>query len=137
MSKNRNLSGGLFTYGKPKPLTIKEAPLSGQIVDWLDGRGIYNDRLQCGQFQTPSGNWMKGSKTGTPDRFAIICGQIIFIEIKMFGKKPTFEQVRKHEELRRHGAIVITCDSFDYFVREFSAIRAGIYDSGKEMNFYE
>ena len=89
--KNKNFSGGLFA-AKPTPLTIKETPLSAQIADYLDARRIYNDRLQCGQFQTPSGNWMRGSKKGTPDRFAIVRGQIFFIEVKMFGAKPSEEQ---------------------------------------------
>ena len=48
--KNKNLSGGLFA-AKPTPLTIRETPLSAQIAGYLTARNIYNDRLQCGQFQ--------------------------------------------------------------------------------------
>lgn len=132
MSKNKNLSGGLFA-AKPTPLTIKETPLSAQIAEWLNNRGIYNDRLQCGQFQTPSGNWMRGSKAGTPDRFAIIGGQIVFIEVKMFKEKPTFNQMRQHETLKDSGAIVVVADSFDKFVNQLNAIRAAIETREKEL----
>ena len=50
--KNKNLSGGLFASGKPQPLTIKETPLSAQIKEYLDNRGIYNERLNCGKIKT-------------------------------------------------------------------------------------
>ena len=134
MSRNNNLSGGLFA-AKPTPLTIKETPLSAQIKEYFDGRGIYNDRLQCGQFQTPSGNWMRGSKTGTPDRFAIVRGQIIFVEVKKYGEKPTPEQLTKHAELERSGAIVIVADSYYLFRSKFEAIRAVIEDARKGDSF--
>ncbi len=136
MSKNKHLSGGLFA-AKPTPLTVKETPLSAMMVEWLDNRGIYNDRLQCGQFQTPSGNWMRGSEVGTPDRFAIIRGRIIFIEVKMFGKKPTPEQRSKHDELSEHGAIVLVCDSFENFAGKFNAIRAALESNARKGELYE
>ncbi len=135
--KNNNLSGGLFAAGKPKPLTIKETPLSAQIAERLDGCGIYNDRVQCGQFQTPSGHWMRGSKTGTPDRFAIIGGQIIFIEVKKRGAKPTTIQIVKHQELRTSGAIVIVCDSFDNFIAQLNAVRQILENRKREVNLYD
>ena len=133
MSKNKHLSGGLFA-AKPAPLTIRETPLSAQIAEWLDNRGIYNDRLQCGAIETKRGNWLKLCKTGTPDRFAIIRGQIIFIEVKKFGAKPTFNQMRRHETLTNVGAIVIITTSFDNFVIQFNAIRAQIERREKETN---
>ena len=125
--KNKNLSGGLFT-AKPTPLTIKETPLSAMIADYLNNRSVYNDRLNCGRVETKDGNFFYGCKTGTPDRFCIIRGQIVFIEVKMFGKKPTPEQQIKHDELRTSGAIVLVCDSFEEFTGKFSAIRAAVED---------
>lgn len=132
MSKNKNLAGGLFAH-KPTPLTIKETPLSAQIADWLKNRGIYNDRLQCGQFQTPSGHWMRGSKAGTPDRFAIIRGQIVFIEVKKLDSKPTKEQHERHDELRMCGAVVIVAHGFDNFVIQFNGVRARLETDDKEL----
>lgn len=129
--KNKNLSGGLLG-SRPKPLTIKETPLSAQIAAWLDARNIYNDRLQCGKVQTAGGNWITLCKTGTPDRFAIIRGQLIFIEVKQRGEKPNPEQLEKHLELMKSGAIVLVCDSLDQFVYKFSAIRAQI-ESGEKF----
>lgn len=120
--KNKNLSGGLFA-AKPTPLTIRETPLSAQIADYLESRHIYNDRLQCGTIKTHSGNWMKLCKRGTPDRFAILRGQIVFIEVKRRGEKPSDEQNAKHLELMDSGAIVIVADSFDGFVNQFAAYR--------------
>lgn len=138
MPKNKNLSGGLFA-AKPTPLTIKETPLSAQIAEWLDARSIYNDRLQCGQIETKRGNWLRLCKVGTPDRFAIVRGQIIFIEVKMLGKKPTFNQMRQCETLRDSGAIVLVADSFISFIFQFNEIRAQIEQRGniKELDLYD
>ncbi len=135
--KNKNLSGGLFA-AKPTPLTIRETSLSAQITEWLDARNIYNDRLQCGQFQTPSGHWMRGSKRGTPDRFAIIRGQIVFIEVKKYHEKVSADQHAKHVELRQSGAVVIVADNFNKFVSEFTAICSQIIKAqSKEIKLYD
>ncbi len=135
--KNKNLSGGLFASGKPQPLAIRETPLSAQIAEWLDARHVYNDRLNCGKVETKRGNWIHLCKTGTPDRFAILSGQIIFIEVKMRGEKPTGEQRSRHSELRDAGAIVVVADSFEQFINHFSAIRAAVCEREKEMNLYD
>ena len=136
MSKNRNLSGGLFA-AKPTPLTIKETSLSAQIAEWLDARGIYNDRLQCGSFTTSRGNWIKLCKAGTPDRFCIIRGQIVFIEVKKLKQKPSAEQTARHIELQDAGAIVLICDSFEMFIASIAAIRAAIETREKERELYD
>ncbi len=126
MSKNRNLSGGLFAPRKPQPLTVRETTLSAQIAAYLDARRIYNDRLNCGTARSPNGDWLHLCKAGTPDRLAIVRGFAVFIEVKMFGEKPTPEQVDRHVELRRAGSIVLIVDSFDRFKWEFEAVRGNI-----------
>jgi hypothetical protein len=137
MSKNPNLSGNLFTK---KALTIKETPLSASIAEWLDAHRIYNDRLNSGKvkvvksyFNKTTGQWkdyppfwMQLAKTGTPDRFAIFHGIIIFIEVKQLGKKPTPEQLEQHQTLRRSGAIIIVTDSLDDFIRQFKNVQNNI-----------
>ncbi len=139
MSKNRNLSGGLFAAppNAPTPLTIKQTSLSKQIADWLDARLIYNDRLPGGKIQTPRGRWLnmcgRGGERGTPDRFAVIGGRIIFIEVRTRGAKPTAEQLERHDRMRDAGAIVFCCDSFEYFVGKFTAVRAAIEMREKEL----
>lgn len=125
MSKNKHLSGGLFA-AKPTPLTPTEATLSAQIADWLDNRNIYNDRLNCVSVESKFGTWIKGCKVGTPDRFAIVRGRIIFIEIKRYGGKLSEYQVMRIEELENAGAIVIVADVFGFFVSEFTEIRTQI-----------
>jgi hypothetical protein len=122
MPKNPNLSGNLFTK---KALTIKETPLSASIAEWLDLKRIYNDRLNSGKIK--SGNRMIHlCKPGTPDRFAIVAGRIIFIEVKQRDKQATPVQLARHEELRQHGATIIVVDSFDDFLCKFKAIRSNL-----------
>lgn len=119
MAKNKHLSGNLFTK---TPLTIRETSLSARIAEYLNAKGIYHDRLNCGMVKTDSGNWLHLCKTGTPDRFAIVRGYIVFIEVKKQGEKPTPEQIKRHEELRKSGAIVLVVDTYESFIKEFSAI---------------
>lgn len=134
--KNKNLAGGLFT-AKPTPLTIRETSLSAQIAEWLDARNIYNDRLNCGKIQTKNGHWITLCKRGTPDRFCIIGGQIIFIEVKKRGERPSDEQYNRHYELQKSGAIVLVVDSFDNFVSQITAFRLIIESREKETNLYD
>lgn len=56
-------------------------------------------------FHQPYGAAM-GTRRGFPDRFAIICGLIVWFEVKAAGKNPTPEQAQVHRELRAEGAIV-------------------------------
>lgn len=137
MSKNKNLSGGLFARGKPRPLALKETPLSAQIKDYLDNRSLWNERLNCGMIKTQTGNWVRLCERGTPDRITIVRGQAVFIETKMRGEKPSPDQLKKHEELRASGAVVIVADDFHTFEREFSAIRLEIETKRKGENLYD
>jgi hypothetical protein len=131
VSKNKNLSGGLFA-AKPTPLEQTETSVSAQIADWLNNRQIYNDRLNCVSVESKFGTWIQGCKKGTPDRFAIIQGIIIFIEVKKFGKKPTPEQLDRMEEIENAGAVVIVADSFNTFLYQFVSIRSQI-ESGESL----
>ncbi len=134
--KNKNLAGGLFQH-KPTPLTQKESSLSAQITEYLTTRGIYNERLNSGKVETKSGYWITLCERGTPDRLAIVCGQAVFIETKTLGKKPTPEQLEKHDELRAAGAIVIVADSYQQFIYTFAAIRAAIEEKPRTINLYD
>jgi len=133
---NRNLAGGLF-LAKPTPLTIKESSLSAQIAEWLEDRMIYNDRLQAGEAKSRDGYFMKLCKPGTPDRFAIVHGRIIFIEVKRLGEKPSNQQLERHEEIRQSGAIVLIVDSFNSFVSELNSIRAGFQHNTRKVKLYD
>ena len=135
--RNKNLSGNLFTK---QTLTIKETPLSAMIKEYLDVHRIYNDRLNSGKVQIIKKyfckksnqwkefrNWLYLCDEGTPDRFAIVEGFTIFIEVKQKGKLPTDVQLQKHNELRTKAkAVVITVDSFEDFIRQFNEVKQTI-----------
>jgi hypothetical protein len=125
--KLSEFKGGLFAGGKAGPQAIqpKEQTISKAIANFLDRKGVYNDRLNSGMFQIVTQyterktgtskefrRWVHGTRKGTPDRFAIIPakydplrrgGLALFIEVKMKGKKPTPEQFLRHRELRAAG----------------------------------
>lgn len=119
--KNSNLSGGLFSGKKPTPLTPKEGVVSNMVKEYLDKHKIYNDRLNSGKIYTGS-YCVHLCKEGTPDRFCIHNGRIIFIETKMLNKKPTEIQIDRQAELIAAGAIVLNVDSFDSFVNQFREV---------------
>lgn len=106
-------------------LTIKETALSASIAEWLDLHRIYNDRLNSGKIKSGS-RMIHLCKTGTPDRFAIVEGHIIFIEVKQKGKSATTEQLKRHDELRASGASVIVADSFEEFERKFNEVKRSV-----------
>jgi hypothetical protein len=144
--KAKDFRGGLFAGGKKGPQAIepKETNISKAIANFLDRKGVYNDRLNSGMFQIvtqyvekKTGNtkefrrWVHGTRKGTPDRFAIIPpkydplkrgGLILFVEVKMKGKKPTPEQTIRHKELRDAGAVVFVSDSVAEFIRKWKAV---------------
>ncbi len=49
-------------------------------------------------------------KRGVPDRIFIRSGIVVFIEMKKHGKEPTRQQLKRHNEMRAHGAIVHWAD---------------------------
>lgn len=117
---NKHLSGSLFTK---TVLTPSEQSVSKAIEQFLDAKRVYNDRLNSGKVcvKSPGGKdyWVQLCKKGTPDRFFITGGQIVFVEVKKRGRKPTNEQLARHEELKRSGAIVMVADSIDSFIEQF------------------
>lgn len=127
--RNNNLKGGLFTK---KALTPSEANISKTIEGFLNAKKIYNDRLNSGKLFIQSKHYRKRTKdyaeskrvvrlckTGTPDRFFIVDGKIYFIETKIKDGKCSPDQLARHQEIRKSGAIVIVADSFDSFKQQF------------------
>jgi hypothetical protein len=43
---------------------------------------------------------------GVPDRIFIREGRVLFIELKRNSEEPTVQQLKRHREMRRHGAEV-------------------------------
>lgn len=131
----KGLTGGLFTGKKPQPLRPTEANVSKSIQQFLDSRRIYNDRLNSGKiksvtqyFEKKTGTWKEFTrwiflcKKGTPDRFFIMSGRIYFVEVKRPGGTLTADQVQRHKELRRAGAVVIFADSLESFIEQFEGL---------------
>lgn len=121
--KNKNLRGNLFTKTALSP---SEATISKMIEEYLTAEGLYNDRLNAGNIFIPNksggGRMFRGSKSGVPDRYFLKNGRIYYVEVKMLGKKPTETQLARHAELREAGAVVLVCDSFDGFLRQFEKL---------------
>jgi hypothetical protein len=117
--------------------TLKGTPeqdVSKGIQTYLDKRHVYNDRLNSGMvrvlknYRQKDGTfkkfetWLHLCKKGTPDRFFILRGHIYFVEVKKFGKRPSPEQIERHQELRKAGAFVIVADSVASFMKQFEDI---------------
>lgn len=56
-------------------------------------------------------NWL--GRNGAPDRFVMLPGVSIWIELKRPGEKAKPHQVREHERMRAMGQRVDVVDSFD------------------------
>jgi hypothetical protein len=59
--------------------------------------------------------WVSPSHSFVPDQIFISpYGQVIFVEFKREGGKPTSGQLREHERLRGNGALVYVINSVEY-----------------------
>lgn len=52
-------------------------------------------------------------RKGFPDYIFIRNGRVVFIEFKKDGEEPTIQQLRRHREMREHGAEVFVVDNYD------------------------
>ncbi len=50
---------------------------------------------------------------GAPDRFVMLPGRALWVELKAPGRKPKPHQIREHARLRAMGQCVEVVDSFD------------------------
>lgn len=58
--------------------------------------------------------WTSPGRVGVPDRICIFPGgQIVFVELKAPGKKPTRPQLREHARLREYRQKVVVVDSIE------------------------
>lgn len=87
-----------------------ETEISKAIGEQLNQLGVYNLRLNSGKVKV-RGGWMHLCPEGTPDRLVLLNGRAIFVEVKQPGEKPTPEQIACHEEIRRHGGVVLVLES--------------------------
>ena len=60
----------------------------------------------CEKFVSPS-------NIGVPDRIVTLPGEIVFVELKSPGKKPTAKQIKDHIKRRSYGCAVLVIDSLE------------------------
>ncbi|MDR3565554.1 MAG: VRR-NUC domain-containing protein [Negativicutes bacterium] len=68
----------------------------------------------CWKFVSPGND-------GVPDRIVLLCGRVIFVELKRPGEKPRPLQLKRHAQLRELGFEVTVLDSIiavDLFIGE-------------------
>ncbi|QJI52227.1 putative VRR-NUC domain-containing protein [Cronobacter phage JC01] len=69
------------------------------------------------QYALATGWWVAKfvapGKRGVPDRLFIKNGWHLFMEIKRPGEVPTEQQLLRHQEMRKYGAIVVWVDSVE------------------------
>lgn len=125
--------------------SIKETPLSAQIAGLMNSLKLENDRIQSGKIKVVKEytnrtdgklkrfeHWMELSKKGTPDRWCLIHGKMVFVEVKTKGKKPTAVQLQRQAELIKAGAIVINVDSLQDAHEKLTRLKADLDPKKRE-----
>lgn len=128
----KGFTGGLFAGKKPSALVPTEANVSAGIKKYLDLKADYNDRINSGRVEVVKKykdrktgkireftNWVMLARKGTPDRFFIVKGRSGFVEVKKPGGLLSPEQIERHRELRKAGAVVIVAHSVESFARQY------------------
>ena len=90
--------------------------IENDIEEYLVARSE-EEHGMCYKFISPQ-------NSGVPDRILIIKGFTIFIETKAPGKTPRLLQKKKHEEMKRCGATVITIDSKEQIDKLFELLKS-------------
>lgn len=72
---------------------------------------------EINEFATLRGWWYckftAPNKRAVPDRLFIRKGRHVFIEIKRDGEEPTRQQLKRHQDMRKHGAEVHWVDNVE------------------------
>lgn len=85
---------------------LSESQVQGQILDWLDRKGIFHYRQNTGGAKL-KGFYVKFGKKGAPDIVAIYGGIYVGIEVKKSGKQQTAEQHKYMQNVRNAGGVYI------------------------------
>jgi Holliday junction resolvase len=75
---------------------MRESQIQSKVITELERKGYYVIKL------------IQTNKNGIPDLMAIKDGKVVFIEVKVPGKKPKVLQAYRHAELKKYGANTIT-----------------------------
>lgn len=108
-------------------LKISEHQIQTQIINYLKYKGWFTMRLNSGKYSVGEGKskrFIMGQDAGTPDIMAFrnkgvgtnnikkLC-ELVFIEVKVLGNKPTALQMAKMKELEEHGAKCLVIHSIE------------------------
>lgn len=77
----------------------RESAVEAAIVRYAREHGVYTRK-----FASPA-------RRGVPDRIFLYQGQVLFMEVKRPGKKPTPLQEHELLEIRSHGGQATWCDT--------------------------
>ncbi len=99
-----------------------ETEISKTIGEYLTRAGYFNLRLASGGFKQGKA-FVHLCKPGTPDRYALIAGKSVFIEVKKSDGKVSAEQRTVHDEITRGGGSVIVAYSFDDFLSKLTKLK--------------
>lgn len=103
-----------------------EAKVKAAIKKWLTSQGFWaaggkRPEEVSGFYYMPVSNGM--GVHGVPDFVCVCNGRALFIEAKAPGGKCTENQIRRHEEIRAAGGLVIVAYSVDDVKKVFTAWR--------------
>ena len=110
----------------PQPL---EKVIQKQIMDWLRLRGWFVERMNSGKIPIPGvkGRMVRLHTEGCPDVLALrrspdgLTTDVLFVEVKRPGNKPTEIQLAMHEQIRaKTGATVIVATGYEDVERQLS-----------------
>jgi hypothetical protein len=101
-----------------------EAKTKAAIKKFLDNQGFWRAGAKrpeevIGWYYMPVSNGM--GVHGVPDFVCVCNGWALFIEAKAPGGKCTENQIRRHEEIRAAGGLVIVAYSVDDVAEVFNA----------------
>jgi hypothetical protein len=80
---------------------MNEKQLESKVVEYCKKHGLY-----CRKFSSPA-------HRGVPDRIIVGNGQVMFLELKSPGEKPTQLQLRELDLIRAAGALALWADSWE------------------------
>jgi hypothetical protein len=90
-----------------------EQQIQNSIIEGLQYRGFYAQRVNSGAIKTANGDWVKLFPKGTPDILAIRHGQAWWFEVKKVGKKSEGIQLAVQAHLMGAGCKVYEVHSWE------------------------
>ena len=85
---------------------MNEKQLESKVVEYCKKHGLY-----CRKFSSPA-------HRGVPDRIIVGNGQVMFLELKSLGEKPTQLQLRELALIKDAGVLALWSDSWELAKRE-------------------